>query len=169
MFEEDYNDNEQRLARELRRLRNSRRSRRLFVFAAITGLILFGLGAARGMPFLPFPFFIAFGIPALLKNTRIRQIELQLAEMRQRTLSARLSETGDSISAEAATFRSAKSRDGILTPVLLTMDSGMSLETAEKTLDSLAKRGYAEVEFNEEGKLFFVFPEFRNNTGIQKL
>ncbi len=54
----------------------------------------------------------------------------------------------------------AKSENGKITPAVVALNSNVTLEQAEKTLEDMVKRGYASMEVRESGTVEYVFHEF---------
>jgi hypothetical protein len=54
----------------------------------------------------------------------------------------------------------AKTENGRVTPAVIALNSNVTLEEAEKTLEDMVKRGYASMEVRDSGTVEYVFPEF---------
>jgi hypothetical protein len=54
----------------------------------------------------------------------------------------------------------AKRKNGRISPAIVALESGLSIEEAEKELESIAARGYASMEIKTNGGLEYVFPDF---------
>ena len=61
---------------------------------------------------------------------------------------------------EKAILRIARDRGGRLTPALVALDCDMSVETAERVLDGLAKKGHASMRVRDDGRIEYEFSEF---------
>lgn len=61
---------------------------------------------------------------------------------------------------ELSILRLASERSGILTPALVAMETGMSLDEAQAALDRMAGKGHAELNVLESGRLEYRFREF---------
>jgi len=61
---------------------------------------------------------------------------------------------------EKQVLKAAKRNNGRVTPALVALDSSLSIEEAEKLLESFVKRGYATLEVTESGQLEYRFAEF---------
>jgi hypothetical protein len=54
----------------------------------------------------------------------------------------------------------ARSQRGQLTPTIVAVNSGLTLEQAETQLRELVDKGYASLDVSEDGRLIYTFPEF---------
>ncbi len=88
-------------------------------------------------------------------------IRRMIAEREQTPKATRLSETEKTSENERTVLRIAQSQAGILTPSLVVLNSGMSLEEAERILDSLTKKGHAGMRVLDDGRINYEFNEFR--------
>jgi len=64
------------------------------------------------------------------------------------------------LAAERNILRLASSRGGILSPALVSIETGLSLEEAQASLDAIVGKGHAELRILESGRLEYAFPEF---------
>ena len=60
---------------------------------------------------------------------------------------------------EATVLRLAAAHAGAVSVVGVAASGGMSLDEAQRTLDSLAARGYATMQISDEGVVLYAFPE----------
>jgi hypothetical protein len=65
---------------------------------------------------------------------------------------------------ELSILRLASERGGILTPALVAMETGMSLDEAQAALDQMAGKGHAELNVLDSGRLEYRFREFERLT-----
>ena len=63
-------------------------------------------------------------------------------------------------SLEKQILQIASSREGIITPAIAALESDLPLEEMEKALGEMAKRGYAQMEVEDSGRIIYVFPDF---------
>jgi TM2 domain-containing membrane protein YozV len=73
---------------------------------------------------------------------------------------------------EKAILLSAKRNKGITTPSEIVLETGVPLEQAKETLDSLVKRGFADIQVKKSGVIVYVFPEIvelMRDTGAEDL
>ena len=66
----------------------------------------------------------------------------------------------DTGSLERQILSVAKAENGRITPAVIALNSNVTLEEAEKTLEDMVKRGYASMEVRDSGTVEYVFPEF---------
>ncbi|MBN2051831.1 MAG: hypothetical protein JW760_15370 [Spirochaetales bacterium] len=71
----------------------------------------------------------------------------------------------DKDSSEKQVLKAAKVNGGVVTPALVALDSTLSIEEAEKMLQSLVQRGYATMEVTDSGQIEYRFQEFLPPTG----
>lgn len=57
----------------------------------------------------------------------------------------------------------AQSEGGKVTPALAAIKTSLTTERAEELLQDFAKKGYASMEVTKDGRVEFIFPEFRRN------
>ena len=57
----------------------------------------------------------------------------------------------------------AKQNKGIITPSELALESGISMDEAKKTLDTLVSKGFAELRVRRTGTLVYAFPELMDS------
>ncbi len=63
-------------------------------------------------------------------------------------------------SIEKTILRAAKKNRGRTTPAEIALASDLSMEQAQKYLEKLASKGYAEMRVKKSGVIVYVFPEF---------
>ncbi|MFW6368146.1 MAG: hypothetical protein ACOCZ9_00280 [Spirochaetota bacterium] len=61
---------------------------------------------------------------------------------------------------EKELLRVAKMESGSITPAVAALRTSCSIEEADGILQTLAARGYATMDFDENGRVFYSFPEF---------
>jgi hypothetical protein len=64
------------------------------------------------------------------------------------------------VEGERAILRLAASSGGKVTPALVTMNSSLSMEEAEKALDAMAQKGHASLRVRDDGRVEYEFAEF---------
>lgn len=64
------------------------------------------------------------------------------------------------LSLERDILRLAAEREGILTPALVSVQTGRSLDEAQSALDAMAAKGQVELKVLESGRIEYRFPEF---------
>jgi len=62
---------------------------------------------------------------------------------------------------ERSILRIAQDREGVVTPAAVALDSGVGLDDAERALQALVARSHATMEVRDDGRIEYVFPEFR--------
>jgi predicted transcriptional regulator len=83
-----------------------------------------------------------------------------LSERAEEPRPRRLSEREKLAQSERSVLRIARTEAGRLTPSLVVVNSNMSLEEAEKTLESLVSKGHAVMLVQENGRIVYEFSEF---------
>jgi hypothetical protein len=107
------------------------------------------------------PLGIFLGVLPALSGARrwAREIE----ERRQQKLNAlegrRTQELERQDSWEKTILQIAKKRRGVVTPALVVLESDLKLDEAEKVLQNLAARGYAEMRVKDNGTIDYRFPD----------
>ena len=66
--------------------------------------------------------------------------------------------------AERIALKVARNNRGIATPALMALEGNISMEEADKTLQRLAGRGYAEMNVRDNGVIEYAFPELREES-----
>jgi hypothetical protein len=64
---------------------------------------------------------------------------------------------------ERSILQLAKQNKGIVTASELALESGIALDEAKKTLDTLVTKGYAELRVRRNGTLVYTFPELMDS------
>ena len=104
-------------------------------------------------------------VPQLVRdaNRKLKQREMFLlqrtdetdGEMIKRELDFRRREE----SIEKHILRSAKKNKGYTTPSEVALESGVSIEEAQKSLDYLVSKGFAELKVSKTGAIIYHFPD----------
>jgi hypothetical protein len=55
----------------------------------------------------------------------------------------------------------ARATRGVVTPAMVALETGLSIEEAQGLLEQMAGRGHAVMHVRENGRIEFEFPEFR--------
>lgn len=99
------------------------------------------------------------GLPAVVRG--MERVRAERVVMRQRR-----SETPRVTDADRtkAILRVAQANKGRVTPAIVTLNSSVSLDEAERLLQDLAKKGYAGMNVTESGRIEYEFPEFMDRT-----
>lgn len=63
---------------------------------------------------------------------------------------------------ERSILRIAQDREGVVTPAAVALDSGASLDEAERVLQALVARNHATMEVRDDGRIEYLFAEFRH-------
>jgi hypothetical protein len=125
----------------------------LFFFQVLTAPWALGLG-------------IVFGaLPVLTGLRRGATAIADRSHEQRKALEKRVEKEGkrrDSL--EKTVLKVARSRQGVVTPALVVLESDLKLEEAEAVLTDLAKRGYAELRVKDNGTLDYLFPELADAT-----
>jgi hypothetical protein len=104
--------------------------------------------------FFPALFFAIFplknAITRILNGKKLRQELSQNEEMRN----------------QKTVLRIAKENKGIVTPTLVAMNSDLSIEQADLLLQSITKKGFADMQIRESGKIEYEFREFIQDTDL---
>ncbi len=61
---------------------------------------------------------------------------------------------------ERAILTTAKEGNGRVTPAIISLNTTITLENAEKALEEMVRRGYASMDVRDSGTVEYVFPEF---------
>lgn len=147
----------------MRRGRNGSKSGGEELIGGITLVTIFGLlYFSTHQWFWLFPLCFA-GIPALLRG--IQRIYSQRALTRQRR--EEVSQTSDADRTKEI-LRVAQTHNGKVTPALVSLNSSLSLEDAERLLQELSSKGYASMNVTESGRIEYEFPEFFGEGGEQR-
>lgn len=137
------------------RHREGRKSGGEELIGGITLVAVFGLlYFSTHQWFWLFPLCFA-GLPALLRG--IQRIYSQRAIARQRR--AEMPRATDADRTKQI-LRVAQANKGKVTPALVTLNSSLSLEDAERLLQEMSSKGYASMNVTESGRIEYEFPEF---------
>ena len=68
--------------------------------------------------------------------------------------------TANAASAEKQILLAAKENGGVVTPALVALKTELSIQEAEKALEEMAQRGYANMRVTDSGRIEYEFPEF---------
>ena len=98
-----------------------------------------------------------FRLPDMVReaNLRFRYHEVFMEERSSLPAAGRPKE-----SIEKTILRTAKKNRGRTTPAEIALESDLSMEQAQKYLEKLASKGYAEMRVKKSGLIVYVFPEF---------
>ena len=134
-----------------RRKEQHRKSAGASITTGLVFTLAFGLawGVTGIWPFI-FPMFFA-GVLPLLEGIRRSLV------YRQRDKIAPLN---DEALGEKQVLQTAKAEKGLITPTLVALKTDLTIEKAEKILESMAQRGYAVMHVNDNGRIEYEFPEF---------
>ena len=116
--------------------------------------------ASLGSPTALFALLIAVGVPAaggvaLLRGALGANPKERMEQLRQQTI-------------EAEVLRLAMQHHGRLTVVEVTTALALTGDEAKRTLDDLVQRDVADLDFNEEGVLFYTFHDAKYFKGESK-
>lgn len=138
--------------------RRRRRSGGEEFIGGATLIAVFGLlYLSTHQSFWLFPLCFA-GIPPLIRG--IQRIYTRRALIReQRAVPQR---TDADLTKEI--LRVAQANGGKITPAVVTLNSSLSLEEAERLLQELASKGYAAMNVTDTGRIEYEFPEFTNES-----
>ena len=67
-------------------------------------------------------------------------------------------------SVEKTILKAAKTHGGMITPGIVAIDGDITIDKARDALETLAKKGYAEMRIKENGVIIYCFPEFLDET-----
>lgn len=125
------------------------------IIGGVTLVTVFGLlFLSTHQWFWLFPLCFA-GLPALLRG--VQRVYSQRALLRQRRAEAPRDAEAEST---RQILRVAKENHGKVTPALITLNSALSLEEAERLLQSMTSKGYASMNVTDSGRIVYEFPEF---------
>ncbi len=134
------------------------RKRRSGEAALTTGLVLaaaFGLAwyLTRSHPWAwlwLFPIVFAGLLPAISGIRRLRREGPQAGP-------ARL----PAAEAERRVLLAAQAARGLVTPALVALETGLTIEESQGLLEQMARQGHAVMHVRDNGRIEFEFPEFR--------
>ncbi|MBA7472880.1 MAG: hypothetical protein GH155_04905 [Spirochaeta sp.] len=119
-----------------------------------TGLVFtlaFGLAwGVTGIWAFIFPMFFA-GVLPLAEGVRRSLLYRQRDKIAPRD---------DEAVGEKQVLQAAKAEKGLITPALVALKTDLTMEKAEKILESMAQKGYAVMHVDDHGRIEFEFPEF---------
>ncbi len=135
--------------------RRRRRSGGEEFIGGATLIAVFGLlYISTHQSFWLFPLCFA-GIPPLIRG--IQRIYARRALMREQR--AQVPQRTDATLTKEI-LRVAQANGGRITPAVVTLNSTLSLEEAERLLQELASKGYAAMNVTDSGRIEYEFPEF---------
>ncbi|HUZ16765.1 MAG TPA: hypothetical protein VMV68_00140 [Spirochaetia bacterium] len=105
----------------------------------------------------------AFAIPGV-----IRGVQKIAAERAAKRISERTLPVDRDTEATKQVLKVAQELGGIVTPTLVTLHSSLSLEEAERILQSMSSKGYASMNVTDSGRIEYEFPEFVDRIEHQK-
>jgi hypothetical protein len=125
----------------------------------ISGLVIgLGFGAfALLHPHFGWAFFIALFAGFLPFVSGLRGV---LADRLSASPNRKLSAAEQNAKAEKSILRVAQEQGGRVTPALVTIKSDLSLEEAERVLQSMVAQGHAVMQVREDGRIEYEFSEF---------
>lgn len=95
------------------------------------------------------------GLPALLRG--VQRVYSQRALIRRRRAEAPRDAEAEGT---RQILRIAKDNHGKVTPALITLNSALTLEEADRLLQSMSSKGYAAMNVTDSGRIEYEFPEF---------
>lgn len=131
--------------------------RRKSAEASLTSGIVFTAAFAiawsvTGLWFFIFPLFFAGVMPMVDGLRRL--------SMHKRRGQLSPGGTAGVASAEKQILLAAKENGGVVTPALVALKTELSIQEAEKALEEMAQRGYANMRVTDSGRIEYEFPEF---------
>ena len=143
-------DSAERAERAARRLRKERKQAEGEFASGITFSAVFGaLLLFQGGWFWLFPFALAGILPAVKGFLSLRRIRAAPG--------LRAPAAPD---AQTEVLKIARLQGGRLTPALVAVDTTLSVEEAERTLDEMVRGGYATMAVSDDGRVEYEFREF---------
>lgn len=143
-------DSEERASRQLRKERKERKQAEGEFASGVTFCAVFGaLLLFQGGWFWLFPLALVGVMPAVKGFLSMRRIR---AAPRLRAPAAADPQT--------EVLKIARLQGGRLTPALVAVDTTLSVEEAEQTLDEMVRGGYATMAVAEDGRVEYEFREF---------
>jgi N-glycosylase/DNA lyase len=73
------------------------------------------------------------------------------------------------ISRERQILQVAKNHNGVVTPAIAALDTGSSMEEMDTVLGDMAKKGYAQAEVEDSGRLVYIFADFAKKDQLNKI
>ncbi len=134
------------------RWRRERRSAEASLTSGLIFTVVFGVAWALlpRMWWFVFPLVFAGILPAM---QGIRRMVQYRSEQRDRV-------GNREAWAEKQILRTAREERGVVTPALIALKTDLTIAAAEKVLEHMARRGYAEMRINPSGRIEYTFPEF---------
>jgi hypothetical protein len=107
------------------------------------------------------PVAILFGVLPVVGGIRraVRDAEDRRQEKLDSLEQKRSLENGRRDSLEKTVLQIAKNHRGVVTPAKVVLESDLQLDEAEKVLQGLAARGYAEMRVKDNGTIDYRFPD----------
>lgn len=104
-----------------------------------------------------------FFIPTMVReaNLRYRYREILYDRMEDRSPLSEAKRPGESV--ERIILRTAKKNGGVVTPAEVALEGDVAIDEAQKYLEKLAAKGFAEMRIRKSGAIVFYFPEFLSN------
>jgi hypothetical protein len=119
----------------------------LFGFLMLVGVLIGALeGTSKYSRFTDVTLTILLGVVPLVGGIRLYRRVRRTVVQRQ---------TGER---ESAVLQVVRQHEGVVSPVDVAADCGMSLEQAEETLKGLQLRGFAEMDVTDTGTVIYRFP-----------
>ncbi len=123
---------------------------------AVCGVLYFATHGAV------WPLIVAlFGVSGVARGVQKLSMERRAARLSAPPPVHRLSREAE---ATREILRIAQKQKGIVTPALVTLNSSLSLEEADRLLQDLCRKGYAGMNVTENGRIEYQFPEFIEET-----
>lgn len=138
--------------------RNSRKSAGEEVIGGMTLIAVFGLlYFSTHQWFWLFPLCFA-GLPALFRGAHRIYSDRALQRQRMAEIPRRADAEGT-----RDILRIAQANKGKITPSIVTLNSSLSLDDAERLLQEMSSKGYASMVVTDSGRIEYEFPEFMEN------
>lgn len=138
--------------------RPRRKSAEASLTSGIVFTVAFGIAwSVTGLWFFVFPLIFAGVMPMVEGVRRL------LGERSRPRVSAQAGRSA--VSSEKQILLVAKEERGVVTPALVALKSELSIQEAEKALESMAQLGYAVMRVTENGRIEYEFPEFMPRLG----
>jgi len=134
-----------------RRKEQHRKSAGASITTGLVFTLAFGLAwGVTGIWAFIFPMFFA-GVLPVLEGIRRSLVYRQRDKIAPRN---------DEALGEKQVLQTAKAEKGLITPTLVALKTDLTIEKAEKILESMAQKGYAVMHVNDNGRIEYEFPEF---------
>ncbi len=107
------------------------------------------------------PVAVLFGVLPVVSGIRrtVREAEDRRQQKLETLESKRALESGRRDSMEKTVLQIAKNHRGVVTPAIVVLESDLQLEEAERVLQGLSARGYAEMRIKDNGTIDYRFPD----------